>query len=636
MRAFPRLLGYLRPYAPRLSVAILCMALYAAASGLTIGLFSPFLQILFAPAATNVSAVAPGAPAAGPAAVPGAGVSGEAARSLVAQAKFGSLDRWPRFLRAPLEAFLFGRPPLEALGRLCVLLLAVFLLKNVLDYLGAVLMISIEQGIVRDLRNSLVRHLHSLSLSFFHGERVGILASRIVNDVQLVRGALAAGIANVIKESLLVGVFLFWVFWTSWKLALVSLLILPPVLALVIALGERMRRRSTAMQERMADLQAVLHETLANIRIVKAFGRETYEEERFAHENARFFRSFLRLRRMGEAAGPLTEYAMVVVAVGVLLYGGWLIFVAHTLAPHNFFVFVIALLSMMSPLKRLSNVNATVQEGMAAATRIFTLLDTPPTVADRPGARAVSGLAHALRLEGVTFQYDGGMNALADVDLVLAKGETVALVGPSGAGKSTIADLLPRFYDPTAGRVTLDGLDLRDVRLADLRALFGIVPQETILFHDTVWRNIAYGREGATRAEIEAAADAANAREFIARLPEGFDTVIGERGVKLSGGERQRIALARAVLKDPAVLILDEATSALDSASEALVQDAIERLRAGRTALIIAHRLSTVQRADRIVVVERGRIVEQGPHAELLGKGGLYARLHGLQFAVPG
>jgi len=286
MRAFPRLLRYLKPYSGRLSVAIACMALYAAASGLTIGLFSPFLQILFAPPAANVTAFNPhAAPAVG-----GEGLQGEAARSLLAQAKWGSLERWPHFLRAPLESFLFGRPPLEALGRLCILLLVVFLLKNVLDYLGAFLMISVEQGVVRDLRNALVRHLHSLSLSFFHGERVGILASRIVNDVQLVRGALAAGIANVIKESLLVSVFLFWVFWTSWKLALVSLLILPPVLALVVALGQRMRRRSTTMQERMADLQAVLHETLANIRIVKAFGRETYEEERFAHENARFFR----------------------------------------------------------------------------------------------------------------------------------------------------------------------------------------------------------------------------------------------------------------------------------------------------------------------------------------------------------
>jgi len=638
MRTFPRLLAYLKPYTPRLAVAIACMVMYAAAAGLTLGLFAPFMQILFAPQTATIASPAPGGIATSPAPVSVAapGPAGEAARAVLAQAKWGSLDRWHAVLRRPLESFLFGRPPLEALGRICLLLLAAFLAKNVLDYAGAFLMISVEQGVVRDLRNQLVRHVHSLSLSFFHGERVGILASRIVNDVQLVRGALAAGIANVIKETLLIAASLFWVFWISWKLALVSLLILPPVLGLVIGMGQRMRRRSTVMQERMADLQAILHETLANIRVVKAFGRERFEEGRFARENQRFFQAFLRLRRIGEAAGPLTEYAMIVVAVGVVWYGGHQIFVEHSLAPQNFILFVAALLSMMSPLKRLSSVNTTVQEGLAAAKRIFALLDTPPAISDRPGARAVAGFKSAIRLEGVTFSYHTGEAALTDVELVLTRGETVALVGPSGAGKSTIADLLPSFYDPTLGRVTIDGVDARELRLAEVRALFGIVPQETILFFDSVWKNIAYGRENATREEIEAAARAANAHEFIARLPEGFDTMIGERGVKLSGGERQRIALARAVLKDPAVLILDEATSALDSESEALVQDAVERLRRGRTALIIAHRLSTIQRADRIVVVERGRIVEEGPHAALLARGGLYARLHGLQFAAQG
>ena len=617
----PRLLSYLGPYRARLVVAIACMALYAAASGLTLGLFSPFIQILFAPADAVVSASAPRA-------LPSAGNTG----GLVANTKWGSLDRWPPVLRRPLEGFLFGRPPLAALGRLCLLLLAAFLFKNVLDYFASYLMISIEQGVVRDLRNALMSHLHSLSLAFFHGERVGILASRIVNDVQLVRGALAAGISNVIKESLLVLGALLWVFWVSWKLALVSLLILPPVIGIVVWIGRRIRARSGAMQERMADLQAVLHETLANTRVVKAFHAERWESARFARENERYYRSFLRLRRLGEAASPITEYAMVVVAVGVIWYGGQQIFHDRSLEPHNFFLFVIALLSMMSPLKKLSGVNSTMQEGLAAGDRIFRLLDTEADVADHPGALPVPAFADAIRFEDVAFAYAEGGTVLAGMNFVLKRGETVALVGPSGAGKSTIADLLPRFYDPTGGRVTLDGRDLKDLRLSEVRGLFGIVPQETILFHDTVAGNIAYGRDDVPRSAIEAAARAANAHDFIARLPQGYDTPIGERGVKLSGGERQRIAMARAVLKDPAILILDEATSALDSASEALVQDAIERLRAGRTALIIAHRLSTVQRADRIVVIERGRIVEEGRHGELLAEGGLYAHLHGLQF----
>jgi ATP-binding cassette, subfamily B, bacterial MsbA len=624
----PRLLSYLAPYGPRLALAVLAMVLYAAASGLTLGLFSPLLQILFAPRAAVV-ATAPATLA-----TPPAGPGADAGGALLASAKWGSLERWPKALKGPLERFLFRGTPLEALGRMCLLLLVAFLLKNLFDYFSAILMIAVEQAVVRDLRNALVVHLHSLSLAFFHGERVGILASRIVNDVQLVRGALAAGISNVIKESLVLAAALFWVFWVSWKLALVSLLILPPVLGIVVWIGHRMRRRSSAMQERMGDVQAVLHESLANIRVVKSFHAEAWEAERFAHENDRFYRSFLRLRRLGEAASPITEYAMIVVAAGVIWYGGQQILRDHTLSPQDFMVFMVALLSMMSPLKKLAGVNSTLQEGLAAGDRIFRLLDTRADIADRDAARPVGGFEDAIRFEGVRFSYATGEPVLEDLSLTIRRGETVALVGPSGAGKSTIADLLPRFYDPTGGRITLDGVDLRDLRLVDLRSLFGIVPQETILFHDTVARNIAYGRDDVPRAAIEAAAKAANAHEFIARLPQGYDTPIGERGVKLSGGERQRVAMARAVLTDPAILILDEATSSLDSASEAQVQAATESLRAGRTALIIAHRLSTVQRADRILVIERGRIVEEGRHADLLALGGLYARLHGLQFQV--
>jgi subfamily B ATP-binding cassette protein MsbA len=616
-----RLVGFLAPYKAKLTGAILCMAVFAGAAGLSIGLFSPFLQILFAdPASTMVGSAAPATPPAGVGALPP--MSGT----------WGSLARWPAFLREPLEGFLFDRPPLEALGRLCVLILIAFLVKNLADYGQSFLMTSVEQAVVRDLRNALYRHLHRLPLAFFHGERTGILASRIVHDVQFVRGALAAGISNVIKESLLLTVATAWVFWASWKLALVSLLILPPCVGLIVWIGRRMRRRSEAMQARMADLTGVLYETIANVRVVKAFHAEEFEARRFGRENDRFYQAFLRLRRMGEASGPLAEMAMVLIAVGVLWYGGQQIFVQRALEPHNFFLFVVALLTMMSPLKRLSTVNSVVQEGLAAADRIFRLLDTPSTVADKPGARPIAGFAREIRLEHVTFRYGDGPDVLHDVDLTIRHGETIALVGPSGAGKSTLVDLLARFYDPTGGRVTIDGEDLRDLRLADARKLFGIVPQETILFHDTVARNVAYGRDDVDPAAVEAAARAANAHAFVSRLPEGYETLIGERGVKLSGGERQRLALARAVLKDPAILILDEATSSLDSESESLVQDAFERLRAGRTAVVIAHRLSTVQRADRIVVLERGRIVDQGTHQELLERGGLYRRLHDLQF----
>ncbi len=619
-----RLLSHLAPYRGRLALALLCMALFAATSGLALGLFSPFLQILFAPPDTAILVPGGGAVAAGP----GTAASG----ALAGSAGMGNLERWPAFLRTPLEAFLFHRPPLEALGRLCMLLVLVFLLKNLFDYLQTFLMTALEQGVVRDLRNRLYAHLHTLSLSFFHGERTGLLASRVLGDVQSVRSALAAGISNVVKESLVLLAALLWVFWASWKLALIALLVLPPAVGLIVWIGRHMRRRSETMQERMADLSAVLYETLANIRVVKSFHAEGFEVTRFARENDRFYRAFLRLRRMGDSGGPLTETLMVLVAALVLYAGGRQIFVARTLEPHNFFLFVVALLSMMSPLKRLSNVNSIVQEGLAAAGRVFALLDTPPSIADRPGARTVAGWSEALRFEHVTFRYGDGPPVLDDVSLTVRKGETLALVGPSGAGKSTLVDLMARFHDPTAGRVTLDGVDLRDLTLASLRGLYGVVPQETILFRDTVFANIAYGRDDADPAAVEAAGRAANAHAFIARLPDGYGAVIGERGVTLSGGERQRLALARAVFKDPPILVLDEATSSLDSESEALVQEAFERLRAGRTAVVIAHRLSTVQRADRIVVLDHGRIVEEGNHQDLLERGGLYRRLHALQF----
>jgi subfamily B ATP-binding cassette protein MsbA len=551
------------------------------------------------------------------------------AGALAKSSAWGNLNGWPRALRGPLEGFLFGRPPLEALGRMCLLLLVVYLFKNVLDYLASYLMISIEQGVVRDLRNALVRHLHSLPLAFFHGERVGILASRIVNDVQMVRGALAAGISNIIKESLLVLGALFWVFWVSWKLALVSLLILPPVIGIVVWIGRRMRSARARCRRRMADLQAVLHETLANIRVVKAFHTERWESERFARENERFYRSFLRLRRTGEAASPITEYAMVIVAAGVLWYGGQLIFREQSLAPSNFLLFVYALLSMMSPLKKLSGVNSTIQEGLAAGDRIFRLLDTPSTIADAPDARPVPGFAHALRFEDVRFEYGEGGTVLANVDLELKKGETVALVGPSGAGKSTIADLLPRFYDPTGAgsrstATTCAGSSSRSCAgsSGSCRRRRSCSTTRSRATSPTAATTSAGGDRGrgpgGERARLRRAAAAGYDTDRRARRQ-----AVGRRAPAHRDGARGA--------QDPAILILDEATSALDSASEAQVQDAIERLRAA-TALIIAHRLSTIQRADRIVVIDGGRIVEQGRHAELLARGGLYARLHGLQF----
>jgi subfamily B ATP-binding cassette protein MsbA len=495
-------------------------------------------------------------------------------------------------------------------------------------------MASVEQAAIRDLRGRLFAHLQTLPLSFFHGRRTGMLLSRLTTDVEFLRASLAAGVSNLFKDSLTLVGCLVWVFLASWRLALFALVILPPVALALVVIGRKMRKRSSQAQERMADVTSVLHESIQGARVVRAFAAERFEVDKFDRANHDYFRAFVRLRRVAAAARPVSDYAIVLVAIAMLWFSGREIFVTRTLSPELFFLFVTALLATISPIKSLSEVNANVQQGVAAAERVFSILDTPPTIVDRPGARALPRFRDAVRYERVSFAYDPAMPVLHDVSFEIRRGEVVALVGGSGAGKSTVMDLLARFHDPTGGRITFDGAPLEDGTLASLRGQLGIVTQETLLFHDTVRNNIAYGRADATDREVREAAQAAHANDFVERLPQGYDTVIGERGAKLSGGERQRLAIARALLRNPPILLLDEATSALDAESERLVQEALERLMQGRTVLVIAHRLSTVQHADRIVVLEGGKVAASGTHAELLDQGGLYRRLYDLQFVA--
>ena len=629
-----RLLRYLRPYRGRLIVTAFLMVGFALSSGITIGMISPFVKVLFTPRpAAEISG--PPAPATADALI-GAVTSGSSGPAPATsdhrlRARFNA---WKNSLRTWFEHFFLTGNPLRSLTRICLALLAVFLVKNVFDYLQSVLTVWVEQAVVRDLRNELYAHLHDLSLSFFHTRRTGALLSRLTNDIALVRGALAAGFSNLIKSALLLAVCLFWIFWTSWRLALLSLLVIPPSLGLIVWLGRKLRRRSTITQERMADLNAILSETLGGIRVVKAFSMEEFEKRRFAASAQDYFRAFVKQRRMGAMAGPVSEYLGVVAATAVLWYGGHEILLQRALEPQQFFIFLFAMLQLMSPLKSLSNVNATVQEGLAAAVRIFRVLDTEPAIVTRPGSRPVSGIRSGIEFDRVAFRYGDGPDVLRDVSLSVRAGEVVALVGPSGAGKSTLVDLVARFYDPTEGRILLDGTDLRDYDVGSLRRMMGIVTQDPLLFNDTVARNIAYGVLDADPESIRRAATAANADRFILDMPSGYETKVGERGLRLSGGERQRVAIARAIFKDPALLLLDEATSNLDSESELLVQEALEVLFQGRTVFVIAHRLSTIQRADRILVLDQGRIVETGTHSELVTRPGLYQKLHRLQFRL--
>jgi subfamily B ATP-binding cassette protein MsbA len=635
------------------------MAGYALTSGISIGMISPFVKILFTPRertpavygppvpgtlqAGSQPSASPSSPSPSSPALPGVGsvssLPGLASDGTPASAKpSGSisarLSRWKQGLRTWFEHFFLTGNPNRSLNRICLALLIVFLLKNIFDYLQSVLTVLVEQAVVRDLRNEVYAHLHELSLSFFHSRRTGALLSRLTNDISLVRGALAAGFSNLVKSALLLTVCLFWIFFTSWRLALVSFLVVPLSVFFIVWVGKKLRRRSTITQERMADLNAILQETLTGIRVVKAFSMEEFEKEKFGRAASSYFRAFVKQRRLGALAGPLSEYLGVVAATTVLWYGGNEILLKHALEPQQFFIFLFAMLQLMSPLKSLSNINPTIQEGLAAAVRIFRLLDTQPSIANRPDARLVYGIREGISFESVFFRYGSGGDVLHDISFRVPAGQVVALVGPSGAGKSTLVDLVARFHDPTQGRIALDGEDLRDYDLGSLRRLMGVVTQEPILFNDTIWNNIAYGVPDAEEDAVHRAARAANAERFILEMPEGFQTRIGDRGVLLSGGERQRVAIARAIFKNPSLLLLDEATSSLDSESELLVQEALEALFAGRTAFVIAHRLSTIQRADRIFVLDEGRIVQTGTHAELVAAPGLYQKLHRLQFRL--
>ncbi|NOT33948.1 MAG: ABC transporter ATP-binding protein [Candidatus Eisenbacteria bacterium] len=646
MKLYLRLLGYLAPYRARLLIAMFWMLIYAVSSTVTISMVSPLLQVMFERGRTATRApIGPPPGSVEAARVTGperAGIAsaaeGRARESTLAIAaesfELSRIARWPQIARARVERSLLGLPPLAAVSRICLLLLVVILIKNLADYLQSFLMVAVEQAALRDLRGDLQRHLQRLSLSFYHARRTGNLVARLTHDFEYLRMALAASTSTLVKDALTLLGGLAIAFYVSGHLALLSLVILPPAAWLIGTLGRQMRRRSTQSQERMGDLAAMLQEAFAGARVIKAFGGEAHEARRFARANADFNHAYVRMRRVAAAARPLSEVVLVAVAVGMLWLGAREIFVRGTLAPHQFMLFVIALVSTVSPIRSLADVNTNIQQGLSAAKRVFDVLDTAPDVTDRPGARALGPLRDRIRFEHVRFAYDGENEVLRDLSLEVRRGEVVALVGSSGAGKSTAMDLIPRFHDPSAGRVTIDGVDLRDLTMASLRAQLAVVTQETFLFHDTLRNNIAYGTPEATDAAIEAAAEAAHAHEFIRRLPNGYATLVGERGLTLSGGERQRIAIARAILRNAPLLLLDEATSSLDAESERLVQEALERLMQDRTVLVIAHRLSTVQHADRIVVLEAGRVVASGTHRELLGQDGPYRRLYDLQFVA--
>ena len=523
-------------------------------------------------------------------------------------------------------------PTGQQLGTVAGALLGLYVLKGVGGYLSSYLMTDVGQRVVRDLRNLLFRHILDQSVGFFSTQTTGRLMSRITNDVGQVQQAVSETLGDLARESLALIGYVGILFYNDARLAMVCLTGAPLVVYPLVRLGQFVRSTTRRSQEALAQLVHVSAEAFGGHRIVKAFGAEAREEARFARTSDRLYRINMRVTSVLSIMPPLMEIIGGVAFVGVLWYGSQEI-QAGRLTQGQFITFMTALFAMYGPAKKLSRVNANVQQAIAAGERIFEMLDIHSEVPEPQPAVDLPPFRDSVEFRDVSFAYPGMEEpTLSRVTVSVRAGQMLAIVGRSGAGKTTLVNLLPRFHDVTGGRLMVDGHDVRDVSLASLRSQIGIVSQDTVLFDDTVAANIAYGRPAATRADIEAAARAAHAHEFIAPMAEGYETVIGERGQRLSGGQRQRLAIARAILRDSPILVLDEATSALDTESERLVQEALANLMANRTSFVIAHRLSTVRRADVIVVLDQGAIVECGRHDELMALGGAYAKLYELQF----
>lgn len=519
-----------------------------------------------------------------------------------------------------------------ALQFVCGIIVASVLLSNLFKYLSVRQLEGFKSRMVARLRESVFDRAVRLHLGYFSNERKGNLIARIMTDVQEVEGSIANTLSAASKEFFLLIAYVGGLFAISTKLTLFALLVIPVSGLFISTLVRRMKRDAQDGQQRLASILSILDETFGGMRVVKGFNAEGFVLDKFRTENNGYRDAVRSLANRRELASPFSETMGVTVVAGILLYGGSLVLSGQSELSASAFIGYLALFSQVTrPAKEISNAFSGAQRGIASGERVLELIDAPQAVADRPTAQAINSFERAIEVQQVSFAYENDIRVLTDVNFTLEKGKTIALVGSSGGGKSTIADLIPRFYDPTEGTILIDGRDLRDVTTASLRGLMGIVTQESILFNDTIFNNIAFGSD-ATPEAVEQAARIANAHDFIMQQPNGYQTTIGDRGSRLSGGQRQRISIARAVLKNPPILILDEATSALDTESEKLVQEALTRLMANRTTLVIAHRLSTIQHADEILVVHQGRIVERGNHADLLSlDAGFYRRLSTLQ-----
>jgi len=535
------------------------------------------------------------------------------------------------YLIKPVIDDIFVNRDTTGLIVLPLVVIVVFLVNGLGRYGQEYFMNYVGEDIIRRLRNRLYDRIQDLSLAFFQKERTGTLMSRITNDVNILKSMVSTAVTSSMRDMASIVGLTAVIFYQNWRMAILAFFVLPLAFWPIFILGQKVRRVSTGCQEAMADLSAFLHETFAGNKIVKAFVMESHEKQRFFNQTQRLFNLEIKGVKVRALSGPIMEFFGGLGIAFVIWYGGSEVIAGKT-TPGTFMSFLACVLLLYDPVRKLSNLNNTIQQGMAAADRVFDIVETPTDIKDPVSPRSIASTSHHLRFENVHFTY-GDQEVLNGIDLAVEQGQVLALVGMSGGGKSTLANLIPRFFDVTEGRVLIDGIDIREFTVADLRRQISIVTQEPILFNETIRNNIAYGSVNASDDRIVQAAKDAFAHDFIMRFPNGYDTLIGELGSRLSGGEKQRLCIARALIKDAPILILDEATSSLDSEAEAVVQKALENLMQGRTTIVIAHRLSTISGADRIAVIVNGTIVEEGNHEELLSRGGEYKKLYTIQVA---
>lgn len=543
----------------------------------------------------------------------------------------GLSDAALAYLVKPVLNDVFIKTDLRMLRLVPIAIVGLYLFKGIFRYAQSYLIRYVGQRVIMDIRNRMYEHYQKLSMDYFAANRTGAMMSRITNDINSMQQALPVAVDLIRQPFTLIGLMAV-AFYQEWRLAIFVVLVMPLMAVPFIKFTKKLRKYSKKGQEKMGEISSILQESISGIKVTRAFGMEEHEIKKFGDENRNFFKLRMKVMRIDELSTPLNEFLGSIGIAFVIWYGGYQVLKGQS-TPGTFFSFLAACALMYTPIKRLNTANAMIQDSMAASERVFQILDTAPSVKEKEGALSIHAVREGVEFKKVSFKYQDEM-VLKDINLKVKAGEVVAIVGESGGGKSTLVSLLPRFYDVTEGAVTVDGVDIRGLTFKSLRGLTGVVSQETFLFNDTISNNIAYlpKRDSIPFDDIVKAAKAANAHDFIIAMPDGYNTVIGERGVRLSGGQRQRLSIARALLKNPPILILDEATSSLDAESEYLVQEALNRLMKGRTTFVIAHRLSTIQHADRIVVLSKGRIVEEGRHDELIRVGGEYARLYIRQF----